>query len=148
MSEFATVEDVRGMALVDIPDYITDEKIQTWIDAAERTLRSKVPSLDARLAAGRITVDDVNLVVCNMLLRVLRNPSGYRTETEGDYSYAVDTAIASGRLLLDRTDRELLGQRYTAGTIPVADPALPMVPVHRFRERHGRWWGVPPRHWQ
>jgi len=69
----------------DAPDDST--KVDTWIGKAERLLRSKVPTLQARLAADPVVEPDllgnVKDVVTGMVHRVFRNPEGVRQRQEG-----------------------------------------------------------------
>lgn len=44
-------------------------------------------------------------VVASMVIRVMKNPNGYLTETVDDYSYRRDSAVSSGALYL--SDAEL-----------------------------------------
>lgn len=56
---------------------------QTRLDEAWRALKSEIPSLTVRLAAGQVDHCSVVDVVCAAALRVLRNPEGHSRE---DYS--------------------------------------------------------------
>lgn len=62
-------------------------KVAVWIDKAERLLRGKVPSLQARLDADPVTEIDLlgnaQDVVTAMVQRVFRNPEGVRQRQEG-----------------------------------------------------------------
>lgn len=44
-----------------------------------------------------------------MVARVFRNPDGFKQEDEADYSYRVDTAVASGLLSVSDDEWGLLG---------------------------------------
>lgn len=61
--------------------------VDTWIGKAERLLRSKVPTLQARIDAGSTVEPDllgnVKDVVTAMVQRVFRNPEGVRQRQEG-----------------------------------------------------------------
>lgn len=69
----------------DAPD--DETKVDNWIGKAERLLRSKVPSLQARLAADPVVeldlLGNVKDVVTGMVHRVFRNPEGVRQRQEG-----------------------------------------------------------------
>lgn len=69
----------------DAPD--DTAKVDNWIGKAERLLRSKVPSLQARLAVEPATEPDllgnVKDVVTEMVQEVFRNPEGVRQRQEG-----------------------------------------------------------------
>src|SRR5690606_25188617 len=66
-------------------------------DAGVKIL-SRLPMLHEYVATGKMSQDAVVLVEANAVLRVVRNPEGFRSEQEGDYLYARDVATASGLL--------------------------------------------------
>jgi hypothetical protein len=105
---YAGVEDVRSAWNRPVPEsrvpYVQDK-----LDRAHRLLRRRAPGLDARVAGGQLAPEDVGDVIVRMVIRVLRNPEGYRTETDGDYSYGRDTRSASGELTVTDEDLEELG---------------------------------------
>lgn len=74
--------------------------------AASKMIRARVPAVDDLIAAGRLDPDLVALAAANMVLRVLRNPGGLRSETVGPFSRTYDTSSAAGLLAL--TDEDLL----------------------------------------
>lgn len=104
-----TFADVEDFAKRDIP-----ASDQTWverkIDEAEAILETYIGDL-----ADWIDVDPakrtpkVVLVVCRMVDRVIKNPDGYNTETDGDYSYGRSGALASGEVYASRADLRILG---------------------------------------
>lgn len=47
--------------------------------------------------------------VTNMVGRVLKNPDGFATEADGDYSYGRPRELAAGELYASITDLQLLG---------------------------------------
>jgi len=74
-----------------------DTVAKTWLDVAWRALRREVPSLEASIASGELTVDDVRDVVVAAALRVVRNPEGFETESGSidDYQESVKRADAT-----------------------------------------------------
>jgi len=64
-------------------------------------------------------------VLCNMVLRIVRNPTGASTQTAGPFSQTLDRQVAAGRLLLTRDDRLLLGLAAGATSVEMSDDALP-----------------------
>jgi hypothetical protein len=48
-------------------------------------------------------------VIKRVVRRVLRNPEGYKAETDGDYSYQLDPRVASGSIWVTDEDWGLLG---------------------------------------
>jgi len=86
MASWTTAADVVEAWVGD--DAPTDlAKVETWIGKAERLLRSKIPTLTARLVADPITEPDlagnVADVVTEMVHEVFRNPEGVRQRQQG-----------------------------------------------------------------
>lgn len=68
------------------------------------------PTVEARLASGRLKKRLYEAIVCRVATRVYRNPEGYRREQEGTYSYDLSAAVASGTLwFTDEDVRDLTG---------------------------------------
>lgn len=74
------------------------------VRAASSLLRQRVPGIDADVRAGRLDPDVAALTVTNMVLRVMRNPNGLRSETTGPFSRTYDTSAAAGQLVLTDYD--------------------------------------------
>jgi hypothetical protein len=100
------------------------EHVHWLIDKAEAVLAT-VPGLALRITAGTVAPSTLRHVVAAMVVRVLRNPEGKRSETAGDYSYEL-AAGSSGEsgMYLTAGERRLLGLGGRAGSIPLVDPAL------------------------
>lgn len=71
---------------------------QTFLDDAWALLLTRRPSLEADVTAGTVSVDNVIRVISAMVLRVLRNPDGKRSESIDDYSWTRDQAVSAGLL--------------------------------------------------
>ena len=104
---YTTVQDVEAEWNQQVPDGSLVH-VQRLIEKAERLLVRRIPDLADRIDDDRLTEADVVDVVCSMVLRVLRNPTGFRSESAGDYSYSADAASASGRIQLLPSERRLL----------------------------------------
>lgn len=108
-----------------IPDEDQDY-IHELIDEAEVELAVVLGDISAWVGYNQTRADRVRTVLKRMVRRVLRNPSGFVSETDGDYSY---TRAASEGLLGDvavtRQDRRTLGLRtgIKPGSIRVGLPA-------------------------
>jgi hypothetical protein len=85
-------------------------------------IRARIPQVDVMIADGRLNPDLVALAITNMILRVLRNPAGLRSEAVGPFSRAYDTKYAAGQLVLGEEELGLL-------TPVVIDPSLAPFPV-------------------
>lgn len=130
----ATVDDVQDRLDRELTD---DEKrlAATLLEDVEAIIRSRVRNLLRRAAADESYRQIVVMVEANAVLRVLRNPEGYRQETEGNYSYSLNAAVASGHLFVLGSEWELLGANRGAFTI------TPKVrrPRHRITRTWERW---------
>ncbi|RZS39146.1 Gp19/Gp15/Gp42-like protein [Herbihabitans rhizosphaerae] len=92
----------------------------------EAELLARIPNLVTRANAEPAYKALVVRVECDAVLRVVRNPGGYRQETAGDYSYSADPRAASGYLFVTDDEWRLLGVARGAFTIaPVVNPAYP-----------------------
>ena len=86
-----------------------DEWYQEKIDEAVRLLIRKVPTVVARMAAGSIDPDFVKDKVVGAVLRVLRDPEGIQSETEGNYAYKRIPIVASGNIWFTKDELADLG---------------------------------------
>ena len=98
----------------------------TLLGDAEVRLASRVPDLLAKVAADPEFAKAVIQVESWMVVRVLRNPDGYRQESEDGYSYSFDTRAAAGFLTVLREEWEMLG--VTDGPFSIA-PYLQVPPA-------------------
>lgn len=115
-ARYATVDDVAARLGRPLSD-AERPQVQALLDDAETIIRTRIPDLDDRVASGRLSAAVVRLVLVSMVLRVVRNPGGYRSETAGDYSYTMDSRAASGALIVLPDEWRLLGVGDGAFTI-------------------------------
>ena len=71
---------------------------EALLDVAEARLRLRIPDLDQRIETNPYYATIVVDVLANSVVRVLKNPEGYRMEVDGSYQYQVDTRAAAGFL--------------------------------------------------
>lgn len=120
---------------------------------ASKLIRDTFPNVGERIAAGTVSRDTVGLVVINMVVQVMRNPAGLRSETTGPFARSYDPEAASGMLMLTEEDLEMLataglgtkkGKRAKVGTARIGGNMVPPV-----RSREGRRWprGSLPTGW-
>lgn len=102
--------------------------LQRLIDKAIERVYNNVPSLDARIESGEITEELAQGVVEDMVIRVLRNPGGYRQVSIDDYTRMIDQAVSSGALYLSDEERRELTRRRKRKAIRSIRVALS---VHR-----------------
>lgn len=139
---YATAQDVRDASHRTLSQ--SDAWLENRMAAAHARLRARVPGLDARVSSTTdpLAAALVRDVLVEVVLRVARNPDGYRQESDQDYSYTRDRDVAPGRIVITDEDLELLGaNRPFTGTVTGVDHALPHVWRHDpFPEpRSGGW---------
>ncbi len=72
--------------------------IERRLEQAERMIRRRIPNLDT-LAAGSATFKaDLIDIEADAVLRLVRNPEGYISETDGTYTYQLQSDISGGRI--------------------------------------------------
>jgi hypothetical protein len=120
---------------------------RAWVEQviadAERRLVSKRPNLPSNITAGKVDTADVRVAVVNAVLRVIRNPEGYQSETEGNYVYTIAKDVAGGKLYFEADDLALVTPSWVPGATVMSSVPIGM-PAHRvpvLRERPG--WGWP-----
>ena len=92
-----------------------DEWYQEKVDEAVRLLIRKVPSVVSRMASYNPTTGAgldpafVKDKVIGAVLRVLRDPEGIQSETEGNYSYKRNPIVASGNIWYTKDELADLG---------------------------------------
>lgn len=143
MATYATVDDV----VAEYDGTITDDQIEyieRKLTSAELVVKAVAGDIGARIGSGATSFEAVKLVLCNMVIRLLRNPEGVRTQTVGPFSVSLDSGASSAQLVITREDRQLLGLKARSrGTVTLDDPALAHVLVRPALPRRDRWgsWG-------
>jgi hypothetical protein len=105
---FASVDDVAVRWSRDL-SCEERELVSVRLEDVERLIRRRVPTLDDRLAAGSIDVEDLIQVEADAVLRLCRNPEGYVSETDGNYTYQLSKDLATGKLTLTSDEWAMLG---------------------------------------
>ena len=108
--------------------YEVDDKLQKLIAKAGTRIVGAYPTLLARLDAELIEPDTVAGVIEDMVLRVARNPNGYRQVSIDDYNRTIDTALSTGQLYISDQEADLLAppskrKARGTGTMRVSIPA-------------------------
>lgn len=121
----------------------TDEasQVEALLSDAEILIKSKIPDLDDKVTTEEIAEAVVVMVTANAVVRLIRNPAGYTSETDGEYSYQINWRLASGSLMITDAEWSLLGASSGAFTIDVRP--------RTWFERHydGAPQGVHPFFW-
>lgn len=103
--------------------------ITTRLADAERLILKRIPDLADQLAADPPTIDqdDVVQVEAEAVLRVVRNPNGYVSETDGEYTYQLGQSSEPAVLEILPSEWELILGSKTTGMIQIV-PNLHPVP--------------------
>lgn len=116
---YASSSDVQARLGRDLGD---EEKslVEIRLEDVERMIRRRIKDLDNKLDVGAINEDDVIQVEADSVVRFLRNPEGYISETDGDYSYARNIELSAGRLIILPEEWRAIGyvQSPTIGFLP------------------------------
>lgn len=79
------------------------------LDDAEILIKARISDLDDKVTAGDIAEASVVMVESNAVVRLLRNPDGFISESDGDYSYQKSGRLATGALEILEHEWALLG---------------------------------------
>jgi hypothetical protein len=88
-------------------------------------IKRRIPDLDAKVTAATLDVEDVKQVEADMVLRLVRNPEGYLSETDGNYTYMLQQNLSAGKLTVDPDEWETLGLVRSRMSIIVPNLELP-----------------------
>lgn len=83
--------------------------VKVRLEDVERLIRRRIPDLDEQVDSGKLDVEDVVQVEADAVLRLARNPEGYVSETDGNYTYQLSKDLATGRLSITSDEWAVLG---------------------------------------
>ncbi len=75
----------------------------------ERIIRKRIPLLDDLILSGTLDIEDVIQVESDAVLRLVRNPEGFVSETDGNYTYQFAQSTTPGALTILPEEWALLG---------------------------------------
>jgi hypothetical protein len=100
-----------------------EDLVQALLRRASAMIRQKYTDIDQRIRDGVLDGTIAAHAVVNMVLRVLRNPGGLRSETVGPFSRTFDVGRAAGLLEITAAEADMLSPdaaaTAVAGTIMV-----------------------------
>lgn len=91
----------------------------------ERKILRRIPDLADQIADGVIDQDDVVDVEAESVYRVIRNPEGLRSETDGQYGYERSSEAADNSLRILPEEWALLGIRPSRMFAIAPTPVMP-----------------------
>lgn len=115
------------------------------VRAASALLRQRFPAIDADVKAGRLDAEVAALTVANMVLRVMFNPQGLRSETTGPFSRTYDTTAAAGMLVITKDDEAAVSvpEAVPDGLAGLGIGTIRIVPGMAPPVNRARWLGGP-----
>ncbi|ALA48126.1 head-tail adaptor Ad1 [Mycobacterium phage Phlei] len=96
------------------PDEEVVHLIERRLEQVERMIRRRIPDLDERVEDDDYLADVVD-IEADVVLRLVRNPEGYISETDGQYTYQLNADLAAGRLEILPHEWEILGAPLRSG---------------------------------
>lgn len=94
---FATASDVVTLWAKE-PEPEVMVLIERRLEQVERMIRRRIPELDTFAAASTTFMADLVDIEADAVLRLVRNPEGYMSETDGTYTYQLQSDLSLGRL--------------------------------------------------
>jgi len=132
---FATVADVSTRLGRPITDPGEVAQVQAWLDDVEAIILGRLPDLGVDIDLGTPTVATLVMVESNVVIRKIRNPEGYTSETIDDYTYRYNEQVRRGDLFLTDEEWALLRPAVSGGAFSTSPGFVPD-------------WGVcPPYPW-
>lgn len=107
---YASATDVAALLAREL-DTAETALVERRLAQVERMILRRVPDLATQIDAGDLDEADVIDIEAEAVLRLIRNPEGYTSESDGTYSYQFDRETASGKLEILSEEWERLGIR-------------------------------------
>lgn len=120
---YATFDDVQARYHLPIEDELRP-LVETRLEDAEAKIRTRIPALDELIRQGRVSRETVIRVTAEAVIRLVRNPDGYISETDGSYTYQLSYGSGSSELTITKEDWRDLGVSGGISVLHVG-PSLP-----------------------
>jgi hypothetical protein len=99
--------------------------IERRLEQVERMIRRRIPTLDAKVSASETFEADLIDIEADVVLRLVRNPEGYLSETDGAYTYQLQADLSGGRLTILDDEWQVLGVNRLS-RMSIIDPQVTM----------------------
>lgn len=99
--------------------------IEVRLEDVERLIRKRIPTLDTMVTDGDILEDDLIQVEADAVLRLVRNPEGFVSESDGNYTYQFNQQTSAGKLEILPEEWTLLGVAASGGVFSLVPFMLP-----------------------
>ncbi|AHJ86385.1 hypothetical protein 40AC_21 [Mycobacterium phage 40AC] len=104
----ATAEDVVTLWAKE-PEPEVMALIERRLEQVERMIKRRIADLDIKVAASATFQADLVDIEADAVLRLVRNPEGYMSETDGAYTYQLSADLQQGKLVITDDEWEILG---------------------------------------
>lgn len=74
--------------------------IERRLAQVERMIKRRIPDLDLKTAVNATFKADLIDIEADAVLRLVRNPEGYLSETDGAYTYQLSSDLSQGKLTI------------------------------------------------
>lgn len=105
---YATASDVQTLLARELT---TEETVlvDRRLAQVERMILRRIPDLVAQIDAGDLDAEDLTDIEAEAVLRVVRNPDGLASETDGNYGYVKSADAADNSLRITAEEWQRLG---------------------------------------
>lgn len=107
---YADLADVQARYHLPI-DSSMEPLVLARLQDAEDKIRIRIPDLDERVDQGTIAKNTVVRVTADAVIRLVRNPDGYISETDGNYTYQLSFDGGGSDLTISPAEWRDLGIR-------------------------------------
>ena len=105
---YATAQDVVTLwAKEPEPEVMT--LIERRLEQVERMIKRRITNVDTRAVESATFLADLVDIEADAVLRLVRNPEGYMSETDGAYTYMLQSDLTSGKLEILDDEWQTLG---------------------------------------
>ncbi|AEL17851.1 head-tail adaptor Ad1 [Mycobacterium phage Trixie] len=70
------------------------------LEQVERMIKRRIPTLDLQVLSNPTFKADLIDIEADAVLRLVRNPEGYLSETDGAYTYQLSADLSQGKLVI------------------------------------------------
>jgi uncharacterized protein YcaQ len=105
---YATAADVAALLAREL-DTAETALVERRLEQVERKLLRRIPDLAEKIDAEEIDQADVIDIEAEAVLRVVRNPDGLASETDGNYGYQLSREAADNSLRITAEEWQILG---------------------------------------
>lgn len=99
--------------------------IERRLEQVERMIRRRIPNIDTLVASSETFEADLIDIEADAVLRLVRNPEGYLSETDGAYTYQLQSDLSSGKLQILDDEWTTLGV-YRLSRMSTISPSFVM----------------------